>query len=408
MSSVTPVWKTMMDKSSSQISSSLAFFWLTAMLSLSSHANEYSLDYSVEGGYEYNDNVGMRAEDQIDISGGKITVPATLTMRSERLESSLMGELTSAKYDDSGFNSDDQNLQGNTRYQLERGEVAGYAGYKRDSTRTSEFLDTGIVGLRAARVDNATVGGSGDYMFTENNGIVIGADYSDLNYDSPLLDNYDYISGYTGWQHQWTERTRLRLQGIANRYENDANVQVTSDSLGAQIGFDSQFSEQLSVFLLAGWVNVDTDYSTNSTVASPEGYSSDVFQMNGSLNYQQERYRLTAAARSGTRPSGSGNLVKTDQLDLTYRYDVSEHSRFELGLVGGRNRSLNSSINTNRDDRDFARVRLRLDYRISQSWYVAGAYVFSYEDRERADGQADSNQINISLIFQPVKSVWSR
>ncbi len=383
-------------------------------VTLSSQASEYSLGYSVEGSAEYNDNIALRTEDIIDISGGSISLPVTLTSRSERLKSSLMGELTSSKYSESGYDSDDQNLQGDTRYQLERGELTGNAGYKRDSTRNTAFLDTGVVGLNATRVEEATIGGSGDYMFTEKNGIVAGADYMDLNYDSPLYDNYDYIAGNVGWQHQWTERTLLRLQGIANRYQNDADLQQTSDSLGAQVGFNSQLSEPLRIFLLAGWVNVETDYSTNSSIALPENESSDVFQMNGSLNYRQERYELSAAVRSGTRPSGNGNLGKTNQLDLNYRYYVSERSRFDLGLVGGRDSTLNENVS---NDRDYARVKLRLDYRIAQSWYVAGAYMFSYQDREndggfvnadQTDGSADSNQINISLIFQPENIVWSR
>ncbi len=399
------VRKCMTNKYKRQAAPTLVLTLLTISLATSSQAAEYSLDYKVEGGYEYNDNVGLSAEDEIDISGGKISLPATLTMRSERLESSLMGELTSAKFDESGYNSDDQNLQGNASYQLERGEVKGHAGYQRDSTRSSEFLDTGVVGLNATRREEATFAGSGDYMFTEKNGISAGADYSDVNYDSPRYRDYDYISGNVGWLHQWSEITLLRLQGIASRFENDADLQITSDSIGVQVGFDSQLSEQLSIALLAGWVSVDTDYSTNSSIPSPDDDSNDVFQMSGLLTYQLERYELTAKIRSGTRPSGNGNVDKTNQLDLTYRYHVTERTRFDLILVGGTNRSLDNRVD---NDRDFARARLRLDYRISQSWYVAGSYIYSYQDRERDNGSADSNQIRVSLIFQPVKNVWSR
>jgi hypothetical protein len=405
---------TMINISNKKVGLLLVAVLSTILLTVSSQASEYALDYSVRGRAEYNDNILLRSDEKIDISGGKITVPATLTTRSERMESSLMGELASAKFNESGYDSDDQNLQGKSKYQLERGEVAGHAGYQRSSTRTTAFLDTGVVGLSATRVEEATVGGSSNYMFTEKNGIVLGADYSDLNYDSPFYRDYDDISGNAGWQHQWTERTRLRLQGIASRYENDADIQVTSDSLGAQVGFDSSLSEQLSVFLLAGWVNVNTDYSTSSYIGSPEDDSSDVFQMNGSLNYRQERYQLNAQVRSGTRPSGGGTLQQTDQLNLNYRYTVSERSRFNLGLVAGLNRSLDDQIS---NERDYARASVRLDYRFSQSWYVEGTYIYSYQDRDRDDSFADTNQvfgsayssqINISLIFQPVKSVWSR
>ena len=394
-----------MRRTPGQVAPALVFTLLTLPFAVSSQANEYSLDYKVEAGYEYDDNVGLRAENEIDVSGGKISLPATLAMRSERLETSLMGEVASAKYDDSGYNSDDQNLQGKAAYELERGNVAGYAGFKRDSTRDSEFLDTGVVGLSATRVETATVGGSGDYLFTEKNGIIAGADYRDVDYDSPLKVDNDFLSGHAGWTHQWSQRTRLRLQGYANRYENDAQLKVKSDSLGVQAGFDSTWSEQLSVSLLAGWVSVDTDYSTNLPIAPQDDDNNDGYLLNGSLNYRQERYTVAAKIKRELTPSGNGYLRVTNQLDLTYKYSVSERSHFELGLVGGQSSALDSRID---NDRDYARARLRLDYRFSRSWYVAGTYIFSYQDQDRADGDADSNQINLSLIFHPEKNVWSR
>jgi hypothetical protein len=388
-----------------QIALALMFTALALPLAGTSQAYEYSLDYSVKGRYEYNDNVGLRADEELDVSGGKMSLPATLTMRSERLKASLMGELASSKYDDSGYDSNDQNLQGNATYQLERGTVTGHVGFKRDSTRDSAFLDTGIVGLEATRVEKGTLGGSGDYMFTEKNGIIGGVDYSDVSYASDRYQPYEYLSGYGGWTHQWTERTRLRLQAYASRYENDAALKVESDTIGAQAGFDSELSERLSVSVLAGWADVDTDYSTNLLVQLPNDSSDSTFTGEGNLTYREERYELTTKINSGTRPSGDGYLLQTTQLDLGYRYHVTEQSRFDFTLVGGNSSSLDSRIN---NDRDYARANLRMDYRFAPSWYVAGTYTYSYQDRQRALGDADSNAVYASLVFNPQKKTWSR
>jgi hypothetical protein len=383
----------------------LALACYTLVPANSSHASEYSLEYSVEAGYEYNDNVGFSSDDEIDVSGGLITFPVTLTRRTERLETALSGEATSTKYDDSDFDSDDQDLNLRSSYQLERGGLNGYAGYKRDSTRTSEFLDTGVVGLRATRVERASAGASGDYMFTEKNGILLGADYSDVEYDSPIYSDYDYVSGNFGWRHQWREQTSLILQGTASRYENDGETEVTSDTLGVQAGFETQVSEALKASLLMGWAGVETDYSSNSTQLSQSNDSNDVFQMNGKLRYRQERYDLSAEVRSGTRPSGDGTLNEDHQVNLKYGYSVTERSNLDLTLIVGTTESLESDTNR---ERDYARARVRLDYRLTESWYVAGTYMFSYQDRNREDGSADSNQVNLSLIFQPEKHIWSR
>ncbi len=79
---------------------------------LSAQANEYSFEYGVEAGYEYNDNVRLTPEDELDISGGRLAIPATLTSRSERLNAQLIGELLFSRFDEDAWDSDDQNSEG--------------------------------------------------------------------------------------------------------------------------------------------------------------------------------------------------------------------------------------------------------------------------------------------------------
>ncbi|MFT5047297.1 MAG: hypothetical protein ACI8UP_004290, partial [Porticoccaceae bacterium] len=374
-------------------------------VAMSTWATEYSLNYNVISKYEFNDNIRLSNADEINISGGTLSLPATLTMRTERLNTSLLGELASAKYNESGYDSSYQNLQANATYGFESGELSGYSGYKRDSTMSSEFLDTGIVGLTALRQDSASAGVSGFHMFNEQNGLSAGASYSDIDYTSTRLQNYEYTTAYAGWLHHWSERTQLRLQAYGNRYESGNIIEVESDSLGVQAGFDSQFSERFSVSLLAGLINVDTDYSTDLVLATPEDENTDTYLIKGSLNYRLERHEFSTNVNSSTSPSGDGYLLKNDQMDVNYRHRVSERSRFDLDLLAGRNGSLASRIN---NDRDYARLKLSLNYRFSSTWYIAGSYARSYQDSERADSKAESNAVYASLVYQPDKYVWSR
>ncbi|MEH6584465.1 MAG: hypothetical protein V7754_21205, partial [Halioglobus sp.] len=131
--------------------SSLALMASLALAPAGAWANEYSFEYGVEAGYEYNDNVRMAPVDELSISGGRVSIPATLASRSERMEASLDGELIFSRFDEDSYDSDDQDLEGKFKYLFERGELEANAGYRRDSTRTSEFLDTGVVGAAATR-----------------------------------------------------------------------------------------------------------------------------------------------------------------------------------------------------------------------------------------------------------------
>ncbi|MEM1152960.1 MAG: hypothetical protein AAGI44_02400 [Pseudomonadota bacterium] len=368
-------------------------------------SNEYSLDYRATARYEHNDNVTLRPEDSVEISGAKASLPITFRARSDRMDASVLLNIESAKYDVSSYDSDDQNLQGKASYQFERGQLEGNAGFKRDSTRDSEFLDTGAIGLRAVRRENGTLGGSGSYMLTERNGLIAGADYSDVTFAGERYVDYQYVSGYGGWLHNWSERIGLRLQAYASHYENESEIKVSSETLGLQAGFETQITERLSAFLLAGYVNVDTEYSTNLPVAVPLNDSQGAFQGEGSLEYEEERYQLSLELYSGSRPSADGFLLQATQLDMTYRYLLSKRSRFDLTLIAGNSDALDKRIANNRD---YFRGEIRLDYRLAQAWYVAGTYIYSYQDREVFPGSADSNAVYLSVEYRPGKRSWSR
>lgn len=369
------------------------------------HADEYSVKYGVSADYEYNDNVRLTPDDKSSISGGQVALPVSFASRSERLTSSLDGTLEFSQYDDSGYDSDDQNLQGKIKYLLERGEVEGYAGYKRDSTRSYEFDDTGLVGASATRVERLDLGGSGSTFFTQRNGITGGIDYGQVDYQSPRLQDYRFTSGYGGWINQWNERTRLRLQGYFSRYDNDDGpINVESDTFGLQVGFDSDWSERLSASLLAGWAKVETNYDSQQT--PPPDDDSTGLLLEGRLTFREERYEVEAKVINEPQPTGSGTLYARSRLDLSYLYQVSERSNFDLALILGQQSAVESAIN---NDRDFARIRLKLDYRITGDWYVAGTYQYSYQDREQESGDASSNAVYLSLIYQPEKQfIWSR
>lgn len=375
------------------------------LLGTAAKADQYSIEYGVEAGYEYSDNVRLTPENEIDISGGQLTIPATFATEDERLKTSLDGELKFSRYDVDEYDSDDQFLRGDMEYQFERSELSGYAGYRRDSTRTSEFLDTGVVGLDAVRREVVTAGGSGSHFFTERNGVSAGIDYRDVQFDSEFYQDFDFVSGYVGWVNQWSERTRLRLQGYASQYENDEDVSVSTDGTGLQAGFDSKLSERTSTTLLVGWVSSSTDYSTNLPIDAPEDSDADSLYLLGTVNYRGERHFLQGRVKSEPNPSSNGTMVEENLLGLRYRYRVTERSNFESELTVGQRSALDDRID---NERDFARVSLGLDYQFAEEWHLAGRYQFSYQDRELEADSADANAVYLSVIYRPQKSVWSR
>ena len=372
------------------------------MTSASGQANEYSVDYRVSSGASYNDNEGLSREDERATYGAQVALPISFKMRSEQASASFISELKSFKFDDSGYNSNDQNFQGNAAYQLERGSVSGNAGYMRGSTRGTEFLDTGRIGGVATRVERVSAGGSGAYLLTEKSRAFINLNYGQTDYASPRYIGGTVIASSFGAAHQWTERTSLSLRGNVARYQNNADRQTTSNIIGSGMGFNSVLSENLDVALAGGVTYVTTSFDTNSPISLPDSKNTG-YVVDGAVNYRQERYSLSASLVRNIRPTGNGDLSIFDQVKMTYRYQLSDLSGFNVSLLGGNTGALEGSID---NDRRFAQIGLGISYKLAPSWAVSSDYTYRYQDNGR--GAAQSNALKISLTFNPEEYIWSR
>lgn len=376
-------------------------------------ANEYSFGYGVTAGYESNDNIALEPEQETSIVGGSVSIPVTLGIRSERLEATLSNEFVSSRFDDEGYDSDDNYLGSRVVYLFEKSKLEGYANYALESTRTSEFLDTGVVGNNSTGVDTLAVGGEASHSFTEINGIIGGIDYSDVDYESELYQDFTFISGSLGWTHRRSERMRLRLQGYGNRYEDvgDTEVATKTDGAGLQLGFDYKVTGRIDAQLLTGWVWVETSYDAGppQSAEPPEDNRDNAPMLTGSLDYSGERYQLTANVQSSPAPSGDGSLQYRQEISLGYSYDLNEAASLAIGLLAGQSEAVDNRIN---DNRDYAQASVGLEHRFSTSWSVAASYVYSFQNQDRsedqASGNASSNAVYVNLVYKPTKIVWSR
>ena len=79
------------------------YILLAFLASAGGQANEYSVDYQVNGGASYNDNESLTAEDEKATSGIQIGLPISFSMRNMENCASFFSVLKSFKFDDSGF-----------------------------------------------------------------------------------------------------------------------------------------------------------------------------------------------------------------------------------------------------------------------------------------------------------------
>jgi hypothetical protein len=379
-----------------------AYMMVALLTSTSGQAKEYSIDYRVASAVSYNDNEGLSREDERATSGAQIALPISFKMRGEQASASFLSELKSYKFDDSGYDSNDQNFASNAAYQLELGSVSGNAGYMRGSTRSTEFLDTGRIGGIATRIERANAGASGAYFLTEKSRAFVSVNYAQTDYASPRYIGGTVIASSFGAAHQWTERTSLSLRGNVARYQNNADRQTTSNIIGSKAGFVSVLSENLDVTFNGGITYVVTSLDTNSPISLPDSKNTG-YVVDGAVNYRQERYSLSASLVRNIRPTGNGDLSIFDQVRMTYRYQLSDLSRFNASFLGGNTEALDGPID---NGRTFAQVGLGMSYKLTPSWVLSSAYTYRYQDNGR--GLAQSNALRISVTFNPKEYIWSR
>ncbi|MEL7043658.1 MAG: hypothetical protein AAGL66_01370, partial [Pseudomonadota bacterium] len=307
-----------------------------------------------------------------------------------------------SRFDQSEYDSDDQRLEGRARYKLERGNIQGYGLINRDTTRDSEFLDTGIVGLSASRREAFETGGEWDYLFTERHGLLAKIDYTDVSFEAERLQDFEFAEADLGWIFQASDRFRWELAAHANRIETDEFFNNLSEGVGFKAGLRAETSERSRLKLLAGWISVDTEYDPEFN-PNLSDTTTETYLIDANYRYEGERYDLTAAWISAPLPSGNGGFQTTDQLTLRYRYKLAERSRLIFDLVGGRRAILDERIN---NDRDYARAGVRVEFGLSESLVLSGRYIYSRQDRENTPGTATSNEVRLSLVYRPRASVW--
>jgi predicted porin len=156
------------------------------------------------------------------------------------------------------------------------------------------------------------------------------------------------------------------------------------------------------VALTGGIAYVATSFDTNSATSRPDS-DTTAYVVNGAVNYRQERYSLSATLARNIRPTGNGDLNIFDQVNMTYRYQLSDLSGFNASLLGGNTEALEGAID---NDRRFAQIGLGISYKLAASWSVSGDYTYRYQDN--GSGSAQSNAVEIRLTFNPKEYIWSR
>ena len=282
--------------------------------------------------------------------------------------------------------------------------------------------------------DSLTINPSFSYVLSERDTLGVDVTASDVDYQGPGYHDYQFYTANLSLGHALSERDTVSAILYLSRYDRTmlesgttlrlpfgsgsllvpvrGDVDATTDSIGAQAGYERSLTETLKGRVAAGVVRSEL---SAEKAKLPGGLpsvelvedSTDWGQLvNLSLSEKLERMTWEVAASRTLSPTGDGVLVRRDEVSGGLSRELAPRTSGRLRLVGFREEGLKSSADYS--DRKYARVEAGVSYRLTPFWTVSGHYQFRHEKYEYADDAANSNAFWLSIGYQGDKWAVSR
>jgi hypothetical protein len=322
-------------------------------------ATKYSAGGSVRLEGIYDDNIQLVTDDPDAVVGTRLTPSFSAGMATETRTFTVDGSLWFRRFDLQQYNSDDQQMRLGFVQRWEHDQLTLRVQGTRDSTLTSETLDTGRVG-DVTRHEEYSASPSWTHTLNERNLVTLSGTYMTSRYGNTRFTGYDYWQAELRWTHILNDRLKLFLVGSHSNYESEARLlptQILPSSLwqssattsiddGVQIGGEYALSERLIASGLIGRSNNRTSYDVDDPgrycerfggfptffglIIPLPGCREDkeglISTLDSNLTWNTERHQLSANASQQNRPLLRG----------LYPQIAALSSQLELSPVGAR------------------------------------------------------------------------
>lgn len=398
-----------------------------------SNAAEYSLQSEIRVSAEHDDNFRLLVDDAESLTGASVIPSLVAEVQEENWSLLLDTELAFRRFDPNELDTDDQDIRLQALRQGERYSVNVAAGVVRDTTRTSEELDSGRVGL-AQRHENYSVGAFASYFLTATNQLNASMSAAESKYDAVDRTGYEYYQGQLGWTHAYSSALRFNVAANISRVEYEPietslflsplTRTSSTESVGWTVGADYKFNELYTLSTRYG----QSDSTTDAKVDDPQSICDSFFgalpgicrvseqsttvatwQLN--LDRQGERNTFSISYSNSLQPSSDGVVIESERLSVTWQYRTSERGSLRLEALVGENKALRAQLDDSiarRVDRIYAYGTMRYSYRFNTRWRVFSTVAYRYQDREILDADAESARVLLGFAYTPRKSSWSR
>jgi hypothetical protein len=383
------------------------------LIACAADAAEWKIDPKLQFTAGYNDNIRLRADNEVSSAEATFSPSAIFGVESPTSGISGTAGFDFRRYEaDSNLDDNNARLDINSFHTLERTRLGLDLGFIKDTTLDSQLEATGLVLDRVSR-RRLSAAPSWTWLFDERTQLRASYSYSDVEYQNAGgsgFVNYTLNSAQLSLTRAVTERAAGSLTLSGTKTDNDNDVQSTNTNL--QGGLSYQFSETLSTSLFAGIRRTKVDYSRTSLLPIFSGNtligfvpltqdisSSDYgYVFSASLTKKFLRGETGFSATRDISNDINGTPIEVDRLrwQNLYRFSETLSANLNLELYNSQsNNSVSTSLN-----RNYYQVEPKFNWRFKQFWTLAASYRYRKQSFDSTSDDAVQNAAYLTLIYR--------
>ncbi len=443
-------------------SNSCAIVFVFLLIAAVTQAAENRLGTSLTAQQDLDDNYLMSPTDQQTLSG--FYLKPKISYRHDDGFETFSADLqdSSERYNHSEYNVDNPAYAINYQRVMERATLSFGYDALRQSTRISEFKDSGNAGNGSTNQQTSTATAAWQYQLSPRNSISMNGSMQTIGYESAAYADLKNNSLQLGWQSELSDRlsfyTVLSESQYESKYEADfyvvpqriqsyllcppnsllvseiACISATSPrgdavnattSPGLQAGLKWNIQEQLKFSLGAGVTHVNTVQTIKIPEVSVQygppidqevffggqrssRSESKLVTTNMNLTYLLETTTFGLTLSRKMQPSSTGSLLRIESLDFSMRKSLSEIDWIEADFTAEKLLTIDEKIiGSSSVNRNIFQGTLKYGYRFSNTLVAYASMSYKRQEANENDTIVANSMLGaLAISYTPKEWMW--
>jgi hypothetical protein len=300
-------------------------------------------------------------------------------------------------------------MSSHMRWERNRFDFFGFFDHRDDLNAETPGADFGTVAPGVGNTTGSTgrinLGATRNYWdllptyshnVTPLSSIGVGAEYQGMAYnpdDTSSHIDYSYYLGRLFYTWAYNARTDFTVSGFGSKYIA-SNIDSNSTSGGVQADARYNWSQawhsDFSV-LYSHTKQEETSPRVFSGSASPWGATIDTVYTGANYSYRAYLGRTIA-------PSSAGGLYTTNQARGQYDRDITPRLHFSGAVRYFRTQTVTKVIGD--DTRDYVTATTKLQWMVTRTVFIAGAYTYVWQKYRVDPASADTNILSFQIGYR--------